>query len=136
VLFLTNKLVDDIVKVQNEMCSLMGDMCDQEFVNWNIHLEIKKLHIVREAYQGKTYEGKQCRLILKSIEHLQIPDELKPFKTAFKALRSLVSMCYTEVLPSNYSSIISEFKRAYEIIIVRFRVSISNKLHIVFDHLV
>ena len=44
-------------------------------------------------------------------------------------------MCYAEVLPTNYASIINEFKRAYEIIFVRFRVSITNKLHIVFDHL-
>ena len=135
VLFLTNKIIEDVVKVKNEMVHIMGEQCDIELINWNIHAVIKQLFIVREAYQGKTYEGKQCRLILKSIDNLGIPDELKPFETAFKALKSLVSMCYAEVLPTNYCSVINEFKRAYEVLIVRFRVSITNKLHIVFDHL-
>ena len=96
---------------------------------------ITKLHIVRESYEGKTFEGKQCKDILKSIPKLNIPLELKPFETALKCLKNIINMCYKECLPSNYFQVIIEFKKSMEVLVIKFGVSVTHKLHIIFDHL-
>ena len=50
------------------------------------------LHIIRSEYHGGCFQGKQCSKILDNIEFLQIPEEKKPFKDAFIALRDLNHM--------------------------------------------
>ena len=100
------------------MKSIVGYDCDEELSSWDLPAILSKLHIVKESYQGTTYEGNQCRQILKSITKLQIPLVLKPFESALHALDDLVRMCYKEELPMDYGDI-----------------NISNKLHIIFDHL-
>ena len=133
----TNKLINDVVHAKNEMVKTMGDQCSEELKSYDILKMISNLYIVREAYQGKTFEGNECRKILKNVDNLNIPDELKPFKTAFKSLAALVRLCYSEVLPERpvYSNTINEFKSAYHVLVRCFNVSVSNKLHIIFDHL-
>ena len=135
VLLATNKIIEDIEKVKNNIVKSLGDKCDDEIRNFDIFNEIKRLYIVREAYQGKTFEGKQCRLILKNIENLKFPLIFQPFKTALKAHKNLVELCYKEVLPENYTEVIHELKCAYEILVIKFNVSVSNKFHIIFHHL-
>ena len=66
---------------------------------------------------------------------LQIPLLLKPFECALYALADLVKMCYKEELPMDYTKIINKFKKYYMILIVKFNVNISNKIHTIFDHL-
>ena len=39
------------------------------------------------------------------------------------------------MLPESYTEVMHELKRAYEIIVVHFNVSVSNKCHIIFHHL-
>ena len=133
----TNKLIDDLVSAKDEMVKVMGEKCSDELKNYDFLKEISKLYIVREAYQGKTFEGNQCRKILKNIENLNIPTELNPFKNALKSLYTLVKLCYKQELPeeSEYSSIINHFKSDYLVLVRHFNVSVSNKLHIIFDHL-
>ena len=135
VLLATNKLIEDIDKVKTEFVTTFGDNCDEEIRDFDIFKEIKSLYIVREAYQGKTFEGKQCRLILKNIEKINFPLIFQPFKTALLAHRNLVHLCYKEVLPENYAEVINQIKYAYEILVIKFNVTVSNKFHIIFHHL-
>ena len=117
------------------MKSIVGYDCDEELSSWDLPAILSKLHIVKESYQGTTYEGNQCRQILKSITKLQIPLVLKPFESALHALDDLVRMCYKEELPMDYGDIINKFKKHCMILVVKFNMNISNKLHIIFDHL-
>ena len=114
-----------------------GDKCDAEIIKFCICSEINRLYIVREGYQGKTYEGKQCRDILKNIENINFPVIFRPFVSALKAHRNVVKLCYEEELPSKntYCEIINELKSAYNILFTKFNVTINNKMHIIFDHL-
>ena len=135
VLLATNKIVEDIDKVKKQLIEMFGDNCDDEIKNFCIFSEINRLYIVREGYQGKTYEGKQCRDILKNIENFKFPMVFNPFVTALKAHRNLVKLCYKEELPSNYKEVINQLKSAYNVLVVKFGVTINNKMHIIFDHL-
>ena len=137
VLLVTNKIVEDIDKVKNEIVSQFGESCDNEIKMFDIFSEICRLFIVREGYNGKTYEGKQCRDILKNIENINFPVIFTPFVTALKAHRNLVRMCYLHDLPdkTTYSNAINELRAAYNVIKTKFNVTISNKMHIIFDHL-
>ena len=117
------------------MKRFVGYDCDEEYSSWDLPAILSKLHIVKESYQGTTYGGNQCRHILKYITKLQIPLVLKPFKSALHTLNDLVRMCYKEELPMNFGDIINKFKKHYMILVVKIKIDISNKLHIIFDHL-
>ena len=132
----TNKIVQDVDKVKNEFVELFQNDCDAEIASFDIFDEISQLHIVREGYKGNTFEGKQCCQILNSIEKINFPFIFKAFKAVLVAHRNLVSLCYKEILPRNYAEIVNELKMAYNVLVVKFKVSISNKFHIIFDHLI
>ena len=131
----TNKIIDDLIKDRTDIKFFYKYHCDKELSSWDLPAILSKLHIVKESYQGTTYEGNQCRQILKSITKLQIPLVLKPFESALHALDDLVRMCYKEELPMNFGDIINKFKKHYMILVVKIKINISNKLHIIFDHL-
>ena len=95
----TNKIIEDLIKAHSDMKSVVGYDCDKELSSWDLPAILSKLHIVKESYQGTTYEGNQCRQILKSITKLQIPLELKPYESALLVLDDLVRMYYKEELP-------------------------------------
>ena len=119
-------MIDDLVSAKDKIVKVMGEKCSDELKNYDVLKEISKLYIVREAYQGKTFEGNQCRKILKNIENLNIPTELNPFKNALKSLYKLVKLCYKRELPeeSEYSSIINHFKSDYSVVVQHFNVSV------------
>ena len=104
------------------MKSVVGYDHDDELTNWDLPTILSELHIVKESYQGTTYEGNQCREILKSINKLRIPLVLKPFESALYALDDLVKMCYKEELPINYTNIINKLKKYYMILVVKFNI--------------
>ena len=113
------------------MKRFVGYDCDEEYSSWDLPAILSKLHIVKESYQGTTYGGNQCRHILKYITKLQIPLVLKPFKSALHTLNDLVRMCYKEELPMNFGDIINKFKKHYMILVVKIKINISNKLHMI-----
>ena len=135
VLLATNKIVEDIDKVKNQFIKSLGEGCPEDIKHFCIFSEISRLYIVREGYQGKTFEGKQCRTILKLIEKINFPEQFEPFVMTLKAHRDLVKLCYREDLPSNYSEVISKLRSSYYALKNKFNVTISNKFHIIFDHL-
>ena len=121
-----------MIKAKENIVEIMGDQCDNDFLEYDVWSVITKLHIVRESYEGKIFEGKQCEDILKSIPKLNIPLELKPFETALKCLKNIINMCYKECLPSNYFQVIIEFKKSMEVLVIKFGVSVTPKFHIIF----
>ena len=68
VLLVTNKIREDINKVKHQIVNIMGEYCDEEIKKCCIFDEISRLYFIREGYQGRTYEGKHCQDILKSIK--------------------------------------------------------------------
>ena len=47
------------------MKRFVGYDCDEEYSSWDLPAILSKLNIVKEPYQGTTYEGKKCHQILK-----------------------------------------------------------------------
>ena len=133
ILLATNKLIEDCDSVCKQM--KQSSDCDESVHSFSIFDEIIRLHIVREGYQGKTFEGKQCRTILKSLDKINFPVVLQPFVVALKCHKALVDLAYKEILPDNYSEVISNLKTAFNVLITKYSVTVSNKFHIIFDHL-
>ena len=102
---------------------------------WSIIEQLEKIYVHRKGYQGLTYEGPQCRLILKNIVKLSIPDELVEFKHCLIALDELNVMASRKVLPSDYSAVINKFKDSYNVLVDTFGITTPNKVHLIIDHL-
>ena len=96
---------------------------------------ISKLHIQQAKYHGRQFEGNQCRLLLKNVNRLQIPDDLADFKDVLIALRRLHSVCNDDYLSMNYVEIIDNFSFAWFKLTNFHKISTTPKLHIVLDHL-
>ena len=87
----TNKIIDDLIEAHTDIKSVVGYDHDDELTNWDLPTILSDLHIVKESYQGTTYQGNQCREILKLINKLWIPLVLKPCESALYALDDLVT---------------------------------------------
>ena len=79
--------------------------------------------------------GNQCRIILKNIGRLNIPQEYREFQDALHSLNELNRMISQEVLPDNYTAVINSFSNKWYILADKFRLSTPPKLHIIIDHL-
>ena len=93
------------------------------------------MYVHRKGYQGKTYQGPQCRIILKNIKKLKIPPELTEFEDCFLALRNLHEMTSRKELPDNYAAVIKQFSDSYNVLVDRFGITTPNKVHLIMDHL-
>ena len=102
---------------------------------WDIIDQLEKIYVHRKGYQGKTYQGPQCRIILRNIVKLNIPDELSEFVTCLKALRDLNVMASRKVLPLNYAEVIHHFTDSYNVLVDTFGITTPNKVHLIMDHL-
>lgn len=96
---------------------------------------VSSLHIQRSQYHGRSFEGNQCRHLLKSIEKLKIPDAFKEFRDVFLAIRDLHKMCNEEVLSNSYHKVIDKFRTAWFALTDEYSVSTTPKVHILLDHL-
>ena len=102
---------------------------------WDIISQLESIYVHRKGYQGQTYQGPQCRIILKSIEKLNIPNELIQFKQCFVALNELNIMASRKELPPEYAEVISVFKNSYNVLVDSFGITTPNKVHLIMDHL-
>ena len=64
----------------------------------------KELHLVKESYQGETFEGNQINDILKNLQKLKkyVPDHYMDFLETFEALRDLKEACFGYTLSPDY----------------------------------
>ena len=100
-----------------------------------ISRRIRKLHIPISKYFGSTYEGNQCRKILKNVSRLKIPPHLAEFKDVLIALRKLNSLCNSEYLPANFQKVIDKFSETWYALVDFCGISTPPKVHIILDHL-
>ena len=70
------------------------------------------LSIQKANYHGKSFEGNQCKLILRNIEKLNIPNNLIEFKNVLLKLKNLHFVCNSEILPCSYTKVIDKFTSA------------------------
>lgn len=104
-------------------------------MEWDIIKQLEALYVDRKGYQGKTYQGPQCRIILKNISKLNIPQELIQFENCFFALRNLHEMTSRKQLPDNYAEVIKLFSDSYNVLVDQFGITTPNKVHLIMDHL-
>ena len=102
---------------------------------WDIIEQLEILYVHRKGYQGQTYQGPQCRIILKNIKKLNIPNELIEFEHCFLALRELHVMTSKKQLPNNYATVIQKFTESYNVLVDKFGITTPNKVHLIMDHL-
>ena len=62
---------------------------------------LDKLFIQKSKYHGQSLEGPQCKLLLKCIKKLQIPEHLQEFEDVFYGICDVHIMCNIELLLSN-----------------------------------
>ena len=102
---------------------------------WDIIEQLEHIYVHRKGYQGLTYKGPQCRIIIKNIEKLNIPNELIEFKYCLIALSELHVMASRKELPCNYAAVITSFKESYNVLVDNFGITTPNKVHLIMDHL-
>ena len=106
------------------------------------YLKQSNVSLVRKSYQGShSLEGNQSRSFLKKIDLLEahllkqpskVADNGLPYIKAFRALDKVVNACFGVDLNPEYKNFIEEFREAY----LDLGVSISPKVHIIFQHVV
>ena len=123
-----------------ELHLLMGPvnkMYDELSKVWTACEEwIQRLHIKKEEYHGGTFNGNDCRKLLK---HVSILKEIAPtpslkvtkFIDAFEAFNNVVTACYGKTLAPDYKHKINAFRGAYK----RLQISVTPKVHAVFFHI-
>lgn len=102
---------------------------------WDIISQLEKIFVHRKGYQGQTYQGPQCRIILRNIEKLKIPNELIQFEQCFVNLRDLHEMASRKKLPSDYAAVITRFSDSYNVLVDNFGITTPNKVHLIMDHM-
>jgi hypothetical protein len=66
---------------------------------------------------------------------LNIPPELHEFEVVLLRLQDLHLMTSCELVPANFDSVIDSFHAAWVKLGDKFKISTTNKLHVIFDHL-
>ena len=96
----------------------------------------KKLCIVKESYQGKTFEGNELQNFLDHLEELRayVPEEFVDYIEALEALRILKKSCFGFTLDPDWYKSIRNFELKWIVLKVKFKVSVINKCHIIFTH--
>ena len=95
---------------------------------------LQSLNLYKEEYFGGTYEGNECRKILKNIDSLKqkCPREFAQFVTTFETFNEVVKSCYGFELAEDFIERIDEFKQSY----LKLKdVSVTPKVHAVFYHI-
>ena len=96
---------------------------------------LSKLHIQRSKYHGRSFEGNQCRAILKKVHLLEIPPVLVEFKDVLLSIDQLYQLCNSQLLSSNYHKTIDNFRSAWYKLVDEYNISTTPKEHILLDHL-
>ena len=100
----------------------------------------KSINIVKSTYHGGNFEGNECGKILNNItkleEHVKACDtKYLPFINVIWFLRLIDNIVNLPKLEPGYKEVIESFKDSYKILELEFNVSVTNKVHIITDHL-
>ena len=98
---------------------------------------LKSKHIILEPYHGgHTLEGNECDKVLKNLESLAevLPQQFSPFLVTLQSFRDVVSSCFGFLLDPHYKDVLAEFKESFKVLNRDFRVSVTNKIHIISIH--
>ena len=100
--------------------------------NLTVEFEIinAKWHIKREEYQGGSFNGNDCRKLLKNVHILEQSCPFRGYVEAFNAFNGVVESCYSTILLDNYKQKIEEFRQKY----ITLKISVTPKIHAVFFH--
>ena len=99
------------------------------------------LNVVSQSYHGEVFEGNAARKLIKNSDLLQSPEVMndidplavQPYISAFKAMDALVSSCFgTHKVKGNVSELVEKLTRTY----LGLHISITLKMHVIFEHLV
>ena len=111
----------------------------------------KSIHVVKENYQGTTYEGNECHKILKNLELLKdkMMCELEKWDPegdsdemvfaldlieALEAVKIFYTACCGHELKGQWNNSILQFRKVFSGLLQNHGFSIYNKLHIIMDH--
>ena len=100
-----------------------------------IRKTLSKLHIQRSKYHGRSFEGNQCRAILKKVHLLEIPPIFEEFKNVLIRIDELYQLCNKQLLNSNYHKVIDNFRFAWHNLVDQYVITTTPKIHILLDHL-
>ena len=92
------------------------------------------LHLVFAPYHGETLEGNDVATLLKNLERLSevVPEEFTDYLHCLACFKDVASSCLTsKQLMDNYKEKIDEFASAVYVLKTKFKMTISNKMHIV-----
>ena len=92
------------------------------------------LHLVFAPYHGETLEGNDVSKLLKNLERMSevVPDEFSDYLHCLSCFKEVASSCLTsKQLLDNYKEKIEEFAEAVYVLKDKFKMTISNKIHIV-----
>ena len=93
---------------------------------------LKSCFIKRSEYHGGSFEGNECRKLLKNIESLKqlCPPKYTPFVDMFSSFNDVITSCYGSELHASYKRNIQTFQRNY----LKLEISVTPKVHAVFFH--
>jgi hypothetical protein len=92
---------------------------------------LKKCNVQQEAMHGGSFNGNNCRTLLKKIDDLQAmcPIQCLPYVAAFRSFSKVVSSCYSNDLNPDFENHILDFKNKY----LDLDISVTPKIHAVFS---
>ena len=98
----------------------------------------KKINIVKESYHGMTYEGNECEKILRNIPLLK--NTLTKSEAVQKTIDTLIGFqefqeaCCGVTPKIHFRFTIENFRNDFLTLHEKFGISITNKVHIIIDH--
>ena len=99
---------------------------------------LRQLHIVKENYQGKTFEGNKCSKILKNLELLkscQVQYEItKSIIGTLQAIKDFIVACCSKYLKASWKKSIQNVTKTWSFLHETYGISIPNKAHIIMAH--
>ena len=98
--------------------------------------EIAKQLNISRCIQNNAFNGNASRKILKNwhIYQDKLPVHLKPFAEGLRLLDKVVTSCFSLALLPEFEESVDRFIRHYKTLIEDFGITVTVKLHIIFNH--
>ena len=98
---------------------------------------LKSKHIVLEPYHGgHTLEGNECNKVMNNLPSLAevLPSHLSAFLLTLESFRDVVNSCFGFLLDPYFKDVLAKFRQNFLALNKEFGVSITNKIHIILNH--
>ena len=91
---------------------------------------------MREDYHGKQFEGNEVNKLLKNTSKIRsaIEDNLHIFVDTMESLKEVKDACFGYTLKEDYKVKIQKFKDDWTQLNLEFGVPVTNKCHIILEH--